>query len=91
MLELEWIAEADSEAGVVLAVGARRRASRPLALVALGVMTGALLTGIAFWSLRTPSSPRPLARLEITLPPTDRLTNTGRSVVAVSPQGTHLV
>ena len=50
-----------------------------------------LMAGIAFWNLRPASSPVSLTRLALTLPPSERLSTLGHTVVALSPDGTHLV
>ena len=50
-----------------------------------------LMAGIAFWNLRPASSPVSLTRLALTLPPSERLSTSGHTVVALSPDGTHLV
>jgi serine/threonine-protein kinase len=49
-----------------------------------------LLATIAAWTLK-PSSPRPVSRLTITLPPGDRLAGLDLPVIALSPDGSRLV
>ncbi|MDA2924229.1 protein kinase [Acidobacteria bacterium AH-259-L09] len=49
-----------------------------------------LLAGVAIWSLTRPE-PRPITRVSVVLPSTERLSGTSRHVVALSPDGTHLV
>jgi Tol biopolymer transport system component len=90
MGELKWIAEGGSEAGVPSVARAGRRISPRLAL---GIaIVSALLTGITFWSVtRSEPTRQPITRFPLLLPPGDQLTNTGRHVVALSPDGTHLV
>ena len=92
--ELKWIAEGGSEVCVSDPVVATPPSLWKRALtVGLAVLLGAVVTGIAVWSLMRsgPAAPVPLTRFGITLPADQRLTNTGRHAVALSPDGTHLV
>jgi serine/threonine protein kinase/Tol biopolymer transport system component len=92
MQEIRWIAETGDQAGKLLGTGTGRRIPSRLAVgIALGLAVGALLTSLVVWRLRPPPSPQPPMRFGINLPPNVRLTNTGRSVVALSPDGTQLV
>jgi serine/threonine-protein kinase len=62
----------------------------PEAVIALVV--GCVLTGLAAWMLvgSGASPPRAVARFTVPLPPSQQLTNTGRRVIAISPDGSHL-
>lgn len=68
--------------------------ARPLWLRALGasalVLLGAAIAGYAVWMLK-PLPPRTVMRFAIPLPEGQQLTNPGRQLVAVSPDGTNLV
>ena len=50
----------------------------------------AAITGFAAYTLR-PETPRPVARLSLSLPPGDELTDTSRHAVAISSDGTRIV
>ena len=56
-------------------------------------LVGAVIAGIAVWTLRPlpPPPPRPVTRTVITLPPGDRLAALDQPTVAVSPDGSQLV
>jgi serine/threonine-protein kinase len=58
--------------------------------VAAGVLAGGIAGGAVMWTL-TPEPARPLTRFTIALPEGQRFTNTGRQVIALSPDGTTLV
>ena len=92
--DLEWIAGGGSEAGVSEPVAAApvSRVKRALT-VGLSVLLGAVVTGVAVWSLMRPGPEAPVrqTRLGITLPTDQRLTELVRNVVALSPDGAHLV
>jgi serine/threonine-protein kinase len=63
-------------------------------MLSLGMLLiGAGITGAGIWFLRPPSSvgSAPVSRFTITLPADQRFTAGGRHLVALSPQGTHLV
>jgi len=89
--QLTWIVDSGSEASV--AVTARPKSRTHLAwglALTLAVVVG-LVTGIATWNLKPPA-PRPVSRFRLLLPPGDEsTTNRGRHLVALSPDGTHLV
>jgi Tol biopolymer transport system component len=54
---------------------------------------GGLLVGAGMWAIRTPETQPPptAARFAIALPESKNFTNTGRQVVAISPDGTEIV
>jgi WD40 repeat protein len=54
------------------------------------VLAGALVAGFAVWSLK-PEPPRAVSRFIIRLPEGQQFTNTGRQVIALSPDGVNLV
>ena len=62
---------------------------RPGLAVAAALMLAAI-TGFAAYTLR-PETPRPVARLSLSLPPGDELTDTSRHAVAISSDGTRIV
>ena len=72
-----------------VAVEAPERRSQAWLLVA-GAVTLSLVTGVAGWHLK-PDPPRPLERFEMVLPKGDAFFGVSRHIVAMSPQGTHLV
>jgi serine/threonine-protein kinase len=74
------------------ASGVRALGRRPLMLT-LGMLIGAAITGVGIWFLRPSASarPEPVSRFTITLPADQPFTAGGRHLVALSPQGTHLV
>jgi len=91
--ELKWIAEGGSQ--VTLAPTARAKGPRALRSRALtfGLSTFlliAVILGIAIWALK-PSTPQPVSRLVVSLPPGQQLAGLedGPSV-ALSQDGTHL-
>jgi Tol biopolymer transport system component len=69
-------------------------APRPLWRRALPAVAGVLLGGLAAayaaWTLK-PDPPRPVTRFTVSLPETSQFTNTGRLLVALSPDGANLV
>jgi serine/threonine-protein kinase len=86
--QLRWVVGAGSQAGVAAPVVTPRRTRG--ALIAAGIGTAAVLVaGVAAWMLK-PESPRRIARFAVTLPEGEQFSNTGRHVVALSPDGTHL-
>jgi serine/threonine protein kinase len=58
--------------------------------VAVGVVAGALVAGYTSWSLK-PEPARAITRFAFPLPEGQQFTNTGRLVVALSPDGSNLV
>ena len=77
------------EPGTARAIAAQPWWRRAL-LVAAGVLIGGLAAGAAMWLLRTEPA-RTVARFTVTLPEGQLFTNTGRQVVALSPDGETLV
>ena len=65
-----------------------RRRPAWLAVVATVLLMGA--TAMVTWNLK-PERPRRIQRFEIVLPEGDSFSGAGRHIVALSPQGTHLV
>jgi serine/threonine-protein kinase len=62
---------------------------RSIPVLAASLVVG-LITGFAVWNLR-PAAPRELMRFSYSLPEDQQFSNTGRSVIALSPDGTKLV
>jgi Tol biopolymer transport system component len=60
------------------------------AVVAAFTLAGAAIAGMAAWWLK-PAPERAVARFTVALPQGQAFTNPGRHVVAMSPDGTHLV
>ena len=89
-LELKWIAEGPSTAGVNAPAEARRQ--RPdWALLLFGAVVFALIGGTVGWWLRNSAqSPGAVARFDYRLPSDQIFTRTGRHVVAISPDGTRI-
>ncbi|MGA7791761.1 MAG: protein kinase [Candidatus Acidiferrales bacterium] len=90
--ELKWIAEGGSQVLPTQKVPREGiKGSWRVLILSFGIfLLGAAISGIAIWNLK-PLPPRPVSRLTITLPAGQRLAglNAG-SVVALSPDGTHL-
>ena len=59
----------------------------PATVAALGLL---VIGGLAVWRL-TPADPRLIVRMPIPLGVEERLSNTGRHAVAISPDGSHIV
>jgi serine/threonine-protein kinase len=72
------------------AATARRPLWRRVLPVAAGVLAGAVAAGYAAWTLK-PEPARTVTRFSIQLPEGQQFTNTGRQLVALSPDGTNLV
>jgi serine/threonine-protein kinase len=85
--QLQWIVESGSDAGVPAAA---RPKSHTYFAWGLALVLAVVVAGFAAWNLRPPA-PRPVTRFPLTLPPGDQFTGTGRHVVALSPDGTHLI
>ena len=89
--ELKWIADGGSHAGGAGPLVVSRTPSRRLVAV-LATTIGALVASVAVWSLiRSELTTPTITRFPLTLPPGDVLSNTGRHVVALSPDGTRFV
>ncbi len=89
MAELKFVSEGGSDAGPPSVAPLGGRISPRLALGM--AIVSALLTGITVWNVtRSEPTPKPVARFPLLLPPGERLTNFDR-VVALSPDGVHLV
>jgi len=90
-LELKWNAEGGSQvasAPTGTANGIRARWRGALLWGAMSLLLAAI-TGLAIWNLK-PSSPRPVSRTVITLPPGQRLAGLEQPALALSPDGTQL-
>jgi Tol biopolymer transport system component len=91
--ELKWIAAGGSEVKVVPTTAKqamRVLGRRGLVLSLCSLLLGGAITGLAAWNLK-PSSPQPVTRTVITLPPGQQLAGLDSGpVVALSPDGSHL-
>lgn len=91
--ELKWIAEGGSQVMSVptAAPKAIRVFGRQTLIISVGtLLLGAAISGIAIWNLK-PTTPRPVTRTVITLPPGQQLAGLDLGpAVALSPDGTHL-
>jgi serine/threonine-protein kinase len=92
MLELEWIGEGASPAGVSEPLTARPSRSRLAWGIVAGLMVGAIVTGITVWNVTRPGEraplPLPMTRFAVDLPATDQLDTVG---IALSEDGRDLV
>ena len=89
-LELKWIAEGGS--GVIPSPLASERSAlgwRTLIFSVATLVLGAAIASLATWDLK-PSSPRPVSRMVITLPPGQQLAGLEQPAVALSPDGSRL-
>src|SRR5262249_2913333 len=101
--ELRWIdsagqtetgqAQAGAGTSQIASVGTPTRGAWPtwarVALLVAGTAAVATLSSVATWSFR-PSASLPVARFSFALGERDQVTNGGRQVVAISPDGTHM-
>jgi len=92
-LELKWIAEGASQAGLAVPAQARRGRTRPAGAIA-GFALGALAAGlgILWWQARKPApeAPKPVW-LSMLLPADATLASYGAQTLAFAPDGTRLV
>ncbi|MBI4480739.1 MAG: protein kinase [Acidobacteria bacterium] len=89
---LEWIKEAAAQSGMPAPVAARHRTRERLAWATAAVLMS-LVVGIAVRNTRPdePMTGQIPARLNVTLPPGQRLGGLDSAVVALSPSGSELV
>jgi eukaryotic-like serine/threonine-protein kinase len=91
MLELKWIAEGGSQAGLPAPVVARRRSRERLAWIVAGILAASTIA-LGVLELRRPRSESPVVRSTV-LPPENRsfsFVGGGAGPVAVSPDGRQL-
>jgi serine/threonine-protein kinase len=88
-VEIEWLLANPGEA---LETPQQRRPlwKRAIPVTAAAILASAVTLGIAFWSFRSEAS-APVTRFSFFLPEDQRFSNTGRSVLAISPDGTQIV
>jgi serine/threonine-protein kinase len=92
MKELQWVVEGGSQPGIPAPVVARRKNRERLAWGLVSALAvGIIITLIAVWTLSSQPTPRPVTRFPLVLPTDQRLTGPGRHIVALSPDGRHLV
>jgi Tol biopolymer transport system component len=91
LLNLQWIGEGGSAAGVPAPILARRR-SRERSIWIAAAVAAALLGTLAGW-LAKPASTRtnPIRRFVHTLPTDQQLTRMGRHAVAIAPDGSFFI
>jgi serine/threonine-protein kinase len=89
LLHLEWVAEGGSQAGVAAPVATRRK-NRALIWSAATLLIGAVSASVGVWALMRPE-PSTVARFPIPLAAGDNFNFTRRHVVAISPDGRHVV
>ena len=91
LLNLQWIAEGGSAAGVPAPVLARRR-SRERTIWLAAAIAAALFGALAAWLLK-PAPPRTnlVRRFVHTLPADQSFTRTGRHAVAIAPDGSFFI
>jgi serine/threonine-protein kinase len=97
-VELKWIAESSTQAASVQASPAPAKGTtapgrRLFVLGGAALVLGAIIAGLAVWSLRPSQAPQPVTRTVITLPPGQRLPAQGdlpAPVMAISPDGSRL-
>jgi serine/threonine-protein kinase len=63
---------------------------RRAAPIAAALVVGAVLSAVAFWTLRPAGSPGAVTRFAVALPENQNFSNTGRAFIAVSPDGSAL-
>jgi len=92
--DLKWIAEGGSEvtlAPAAAATGIRALGRRAILVGPVCLLLGTLVSGLAFWSLKSAPSPQPVTRTVINLPPSQQLAGLENGpAVALSLDGTHL-
>jgi serine/threonine protein kinase/Tol biopolymer transport system component len=91
--ELKWIAEGGSQVEslpITVTKGAGPYVQHTLIFSLGALLLGAAIASLAVWNLK-PSSPRPVTRMVINMPPGQQLAglDSGPSLV-ISPDGTHL-
>jgi serine/threonine-protein kinase len=79
-------ARSDAPAPVTVIAPARPWWRRALPVAAAVIVTAGVV-GAAAWQLRPTSRPAPVARFPVTLPQDQNFSNTGRRLLAVSPDG----
>jgi serine/threonine-protein kinase len=86
--ELKWIGESGAETSKAALREVKPPAWRQAVVLGLAVLVAVAITGLAVWNLR--SSPKPVTRTVITLPPGDRLVGPDQTALALSPDGKQL-
>ena len=86
--ELKWIGESGAETSKAALREVKPPAWRQAVVLGLAVLVAVAITGLAVWNLR--SSPKPVTRTVITLPPGDRLVGPDQTALALSLDGKQL-
>jgi serine/threonine protein kinase len=87
-LQLTWIAEGGSQAGVPAPVAARRRGRERLAWALVGLLAASLVGGVGWWALHRPEPPQTV-RLRLQLPE-DNWLPTDPGLYSLSPDGSQI-
>ena len=90
-LQLRWIQEGGSAAGLPAPVIARRRHHERALWLGVTAAVGLVGAGVAWWLKPAPPVPAIVSRLEFALPEDQTLTRPGRRVLDISPDGTKIV
>jgi len=92
MLELKWVAEGGSAAGLPAPVVAERKPRDRALWAAIGFAIGAVASGLGLWALLhgRDRAFRPVTRYTITLPAAGFLTGVLGNRIAISPDGRRL-
>jgi eukaryotic-like serine/threonine-protein kinase len=91
-LQLKWIAEGGSQAGVAAPLVASRRRRDRVSWAILGALAGLLLGAAAVWAVaRRIGGTQPVTRLAVAIPTGDSFVMDNYSTVAISPDGRRLV
>jgi serine/threonine-protein kinase len=87
-LQLQWIEEGGSAAGVAAPVIATRKRRNHLLTATLVLAAAALASAATWWLKPAPAAAQPVGRFAIPLAEGQAFTRIGRRVVAISPDGT---
>ncbi|HJR59326.1 MAG TPA: protein kinase [Vicinamibacterales bacterium] len=89
-LQLQWIEEGGSAAGLPPPVIAHRRHRDRAVWLTVAAIVGLAGAALAWWLKPAPPVTRVVSRFEYLLPEAHRFSRSGRHVVAISPDGTKL-
>ena len=86
-LQLQWIEEGGSAAGLPAPVVAGRKRRAQFLMATALVATAVVIAGAVWWLKPAPVVPQAVARFSLTLPEDQRFSRTGRRYIAISPDG----